>query len=131
MDAEDFVTYIGSSTVIGCDDGITVVMPSKVMSISDFQLAELSKFAPENVNGTRGNNRATQPRDLQSFPVFEKDSKMMHHDKMHKMKDHEKKGMMGGMHDMMSMMMGDMMMMGASSIMASTTLAAAIAVAAF
>lgn len=70
MDAEDFVSYVGSSTVIGCGGGITIAMPSKVMTISDFQLAELQKFAPENVNGTRGNNRATQPRDLQSFPVF-------------------------------------------------------------
>jgi len=143
MGSEDsFYTYVGSLAQPECFEGLTFVIPEMVLPISDHQLAEFRSIAPENINDPsvnegRGNNRATQPRDLASYPVFHKSSKRDHHEKMdHKMMHDNMQGEMGMMTmssgcGMMEMMMGEMCM-GASSIMAyAAPLAAAIAVASF
>ena len=81
---------------------------------------------PVNLNNKSGvgNNRATQPRDLRSHPVFEQPGMKEHH-----MKNED---MMKMMHDDMGSAFDMLMGASATSIMAyAAPLAAAIAVAAF
>lgn len=64
MDIDDsFTTYVGSSTSPGCIPGLTFVIPTKVLSISQTQLDDFQKYSPLNINGgpngPNGNNRAT------------------------------------------------------------------------
>ena len=136
---ESFHAYKGSLDAGECDPDFSWIIPEMVLPISDLQLAAFAELSPENinaknVNGGRGNNRATQPRDLNSYPVFHQPGMAKHHkqgdDHMHHEMKHGKSMMDGGC-GMMEMMMGEMCM-SATYIMAyAAPLAAAIAVAAF
>ena len=105
MDMDDsFTTYVGSTTSPECTNGLTLIVPTKVLSISQTQLNDFQKYSPANINGGpnggKGNNRATQPRDLEAYPVWHKPAAK----REHRMKDEMMEKMETMMHkDEMSM----------------------------
>jgi len=136
IDYDSFYAYVGGLTSPDCVLGLTHAGMSKVLSLSQQQYEELSAHSPDNLNGTKGNNRMIQSRDFDSYPVFYRPSTKENKEMMMKLHHHvmESEHEMSHMNmgcGMMEMMMGEMCM-SATYIMAyAAPLAAAIAVAAF
>ena len=70
--SDSFVAMNGSHTEPPCADNIIKIIPDLVLPISKEQLEAFQELSPENAYSPTGygNNRATQPRDLEAFPVF-------------------------------------------------------------
>ena len=132
IDMDEFYAYNGSNTDPSCNDGATFVHMTKVLPISEQQYEYFRAVAPENVDGQFGNNRRTQPRNLEAYPVFFKPSKKMMEEDMHDSMMEDKH--MDMMHEgcgMMNMLMGSVCESASSIAVYLAPLAAAIAVAAF